>query len=435
MEETKDIADPTAPVRLTKTSDLFGEGNYPQGCKFSPDGLCVLTSTAADSRLRLYNTCWNEQTEWKMALASNGGDTVRSYMWYPHMKSSQSETCCFLAASRDQPVHLYDAYTSRIRASYRPYNALDEMESPTVVSFTPDGQRIFTGGFQSDRTIHVFDVAVPGRESTILRLGKTRRSSDGQKGLLSALSFSPLGGSNHVFCVGTYAPGSIYVYDDRIPSSSGSNTTLNGVCVVGHGRSHSRKKRRFAAITEDGQDQNIFSAAKIQWYQGRARGGITQLKFSPVNDYTLYSASRRSDSVLLWDLRAVSGNPDHASNPIRGISSFATDSDTNQRLEFDLDENGENLFIGGKDKCVRMYNTSTGKLAGTLDGLEDTANGVSYYHHQESNTRLLAVAVGARRFSQGYESDESESSSPDASEYVVPGTVELYKLSKVSPSC
>ena len=110
-----------------------GRENYPQGCAFSPDGLCILTTTIGDSKLRLYNTpssvfssgnkCkdtaddddntheineaedtnlsdapqrtsntilaihkeTNETTEkvekWNAALTSSGGDSVRSYAW------------------------------------------------------------------------------------------------------------------------------------------------------------------------------------------------------------------------------------------------------------------------------------------------------------------------------------------------------------------
>eukprot|EP00527_Entomoneis_sp_CCMP2396_P002700 CAMPEP_0198142150 /NCGR_PEP_ID=MMETSP1443-20131203/5035_1 /TAXON_ID=186043 /ORGANISM="Entomoneis sp., Strain CCMP2396" /LENGTH=382 /DNA_ID=CAMNT_0043805107 /DNA_START=33 /DNA_END=1178 /DNA_ORIENTATION=- len=356
--------------------------NLFQGCAFSPDGLCVLTSTTSDSKLRLYNTVNTPDDggqqlvqNWATALTAQGGDTVRSYCWYPFMNSTNPETCCFLATCRDQPVHLFDAYTGNIRATYRPFNALDEMESPTVVGFSRDGSRIFTGGFKTDRFIHVFDLSVPGRESTILRFGKTRRSSDGQKGLVSSFATSPDG---RVFCVGTYAPGSIYVYDER-SGAQPSGTILNGVCIVGHGKSHSRKKRRFAVMEEeeksavDGGTEDsvsIFSQARVKWFQSRAQGGITQMQFAD-QEYHLYSASRRSDAVLLWDLRMLSGNEDYQSEPIRGIRSFATSSDTNQRLEFDMDCNTNRLFIGGLDRCVRGYDTKSGKLLGTVGGGDD----------------------------------------------------------------
>jgi len=144
---------------LVKSQDIQGIDNFPQGCAFSPDGLCVLTCTAADAKLRLYNNnnninisyTNNNQSddedydnkgsssgnlpveehgggnsnsqdtttttttghvvandnqeadvvlEWKTALVCQGGNAVRSYAWYPHMKSSDPATCCFIATAR-----------------------------------------------------------------------------------------------------------------------------------------------------------------------------------------------------------------------------------------------------------------------------------------------------------------------------------------------
>lgn len=102
---------------VAQSTDIHGEENFVQGCSFSPDGLCVLTSTVADSMLRLYNTpipqqkqeedseptdagSANVEQDWKTILSSNGGDTVRCYTWYPTMNSLDPASCCFLAAAR-----------------------------------------------------------------------------------------------------------------------------------------------------------------------------------------------------------------------------------------------------------------------------------------------------------------------------------------------
>lgn len=303
------------------------------------------------------------------------------------------------------------------------------MESPSVVSFSPNGQHVYAAGFRTDRVIHVFDTSIPGRDSTMLRLGKTRRSTDGQKGLISAIAFSPRT-HNHVLCVGTYAPGSIYVYDERLPSANNpAGTVLHGVCVVGHGMGHSRKKQRFVVAAapheEDESMGDIFSAGKVRWFQTRSRAGVTQLSFSPNDDYILYSSSRRSDVVLAWDLRMVSGNEDYMSCPIRGIASYATCSVTNQRLEFDFDEHGRRLFVGGHDRCVRIYDVQSGKLLEKLHGLEDVANGISYTSSGVLNSGLLAVAVGARRFPE-YSDEEDEDDGSVTTD--VPGSIQLYKV-------
>lgn len=41
---------------VARSVDIQHYENYPQGCLFSPDGLCLLTATVGDSKLRLYNT-------------------------------------------------------------------------------------------------------------------------------------------------------------------------------------------------------------------------------------------------------------------------------------------------------------------------------------------------------------------------------------------
>lgn len=107
------------PLLLSRSSDIIGEGNFPQGCEISPDGLCVLTSTAADNLLRLYNVHSNIENEssttmenhesksyakqplsWKYCLSAREGDSIRSYCWYPLMNSYNPATCAFVASSR-----------------------------------------------------------------------------------------------------------------------------------------------------------------------------------------------------------------------------------------------------------------------------------------------------------------------------------------------
>jgi hypothetical protein len=353
----------------TTSSDVAGD-KFPQGCQFSPDGSCVLTATS--HQIDLYNTPYerantqdqteNENSEdrgddtsplpvayWNPVLTYPTGDTVRCYSWYPHMASSDPASCCFVGVSRDQPCHLYDAYTGRIRATYCPYNALDELESPTALCFANSGQQLLMSGFRTDRMVHVFDVNRPGRDSsTVLKLGKTRRSKDGQKGLVSTVRYSE---SLGVLAVGTYSPGSIYLYDLRSYSKSpAAEVIMTGTCVAGHGKnSHGRKRKHFASTAgdllgdgDDDDDNGVldFSAAKVQWYRSRVRGGVTQLEFDDdkdINDSNgitfsgecnyLFSTSRRANAILQWDLRKLS-----SSTFCPGVASYETDNDTNQRI-------------------------------------------------------------------------------------------------------
>mmetsp|Transcript_13316 Transcript_13316/g.37485 ORF Transcript_13316/g.37485 Transcript_13316/m.37485 type:complete len:570 (-) Transcript_13316:1086-2795(-) len=413
--------------RADKGTETDSCSGIPQGCQFSPDGTCLLTARA--NRLELYNTPYEEDVEtdynddgtgndWKPALTCNAGESVRSYAWYPHMKSSDPATCCFLGVSRDSPVNLYDAYDGSIRATYRPYNALDEMESPTTLCFVENGQKLVTGGLRTDRILHVFDINRPGREHSppLLRLGKTRRSKDGQKGLVSALAYSEQTG---VIAVGTYSPGSIYLYDLRtysksavaeiVVSSSSSASSGGTVCVSGHGKRGRKNKRKRFAIPNDLEDTRIddnrigdasrapagvekalqsmpsinFAAAKLQWYQNRTRGGVTQVEFE--NDgagHSLFSTSRRSNAILQWDLRNLS-----SSNFCPGIASFETDNDTNQRIEFQI--YGDQIWTGGRDGCVRVYShrrstAGEASLLATVGGFQDSVNGISLYPDVDS---------------------------------------------------
>mmetsp|Transcript_25567 Transcript_25567/g.46236 ORF Transcript_25567/g.46236 Transcript_25567/m.46236 type:complete len:358 (+) Transcript_25567:252-1325(+) len=297
----------------------------------------------------------------------------------------------------------------------------------------------------------VFDTSIPGREGLVARLGKTRRSTDGQKGVPSALVFPGSngngndGGPNNVFAVGTYSPASIYIYDDRMSSSHNPAGTIilhGGLAVVGHGRSFSRKKRRFGSGDEE---DNPFSTSRVNWLQTRARGGVMQLRWAPpssTNPHVLFSASRRSDTVLSWDVRALSG-----SGSICGLQSYARDGDTNQRLEFDFDGSGERMFVGSgsKEGVVKVYDARSGKLEDDLDVVEkgnvprckDAVNGVSYFPLHSSNDSgggryngIVAVAVGSRRFEEQESEDDDDGSVAAGKVEPCPGFLQLHALKK-----
>ena len=403
---------------------------------------------------------------WSASLTSHQGgpspsSSSASYTWYPLMTSNSPLTSLYATCrGHSMPIHLIDAYTSQIRASYRPYNNVDEMEGPTVVQFSPDGRRIYGTGFKSDRTIAVFDTSVPGREGMIARLGKTRRSSDGQKGIPSSLAFpkykssgdgSGSDGPTNVFAVGTYSPASIYIYDDRMASNftpAGTIVLHGGLTVVGHGRAFTRKKRRFNQVgsnnnqdnAEDSNDANLFSSARVNWFQSRARGGITQLMWAPPtsnNPYVLFSASRRSNNILSWDIRCLSGQDSNGNQPICGLQSYARDGDTNQRLEFDLDEYGRRMFVGSgcSEGVVKIYDVTSGALEETLDVAvdgkkkKDAVNGISYFPSQAGNSPLLAVAVGCRQYDD-QESDTSDGEDGSGADKGTPGLLQLHILNK-----
>jgi telomerase Cajal body protein 1 len=295
---------------------------------------------------------------------------------------------CLRFRYRDQPVHLYDAYTGAVRATYRPFNRLDEMESPTSVCFANNGMSVVVGGFRTDRMLQLFDLNRPGRDaSVILKLGKTRRSTDGQKGLVSALAVASV--ESNLLAVGTYSPGSIYLYDLRVQFAPVAEIIIDGACVVGHGKSARKRKH----LVDD-----AFSTAKTRWYHSRTRGGVTQVKFT-ADSQSLLSLSRRSNTVLQWDVRRLSSSYAFCA----GVASYETRNNTNQRLEFTLDGN-EKLYIGGQDRCVRVYDLKQCVLLDTIDCVfGDSVNGVSV--HQLAGQTLMATTTGSRHFPSDSEWD------------------------------
>jgi hypothetical protein len=95
----KEGLDSSPEIETSVLAEKTSKDDFPQGSQFSPDGLCVLTSRC--NRLELYNTQTTGSKEiWKPALTCGGGDTVRSYTWYPHMDSADPATCCFAGVSR-----------------------------------------------------------------------------------------------------------------------------------------------------------------------------------------------------------------------------------------------------------------------------------------------------------------------------------------------
>ena len=149
------ISEPSISTLLESSSDLelnrvnrfsFDEseavrgGNYGRGCKWSPDGLCLLTCSQ-DHKLRLFELPQGQKggqdefegakgsssPPWSPVLTMKESGTIYDFAWYPKMTSADPETCLLACTSQNQPIHLYDAYNGSLSGTYRCYDHVDEV--------------------------------------------------------------------------------------------------------------------------------------------------------------------------------------------------------------------------------------------------------------------------------------------------------------------
>ncbi|XP_077598803.1 telomerase Cajal body protein 1 [Stigmatopora nigra] len=322
--------------------------NYLKGCKWAPDGSCIL-SNSADNVLRVYNLPpevytydWEGLQEMSPVLKMAEGDTIYDYCWYPNMNSLDPNSCFLASSSRDNPVHIWDAFSGEVRASFRPYNHLDELTAAHSLGFTPDGSRLYCG---FDKTVRVFHTERPGRHCEVRSTASKKQSGQsGQSGIISCLAFSP--------CQSVYACGS-----------------------------YSRSAGLYSC--QDG--------AQLALLPARHQGGLTHIFFSP-DGYSLYTGGRKDPEILCWDIR----------EPGQVVFSLQRNVATNQRIYFDMDLSGKYLLSGDTEGVVSVWDTLTPPV-GDEEILQpllkfpahwDCANGISLH----PTMPLLATSSGQRQF-------------------------------------
>lgn len=349
-----------APRYLSGSWSEFGTHpeNFLKGCKWAPDGSCILTNSA-DNVLRIYNLppelySEGEQTEYAEmvpVLRMVEGDTIYDYCWYSLMSSSQPDTSYVASSSRENPIHIWDAFTGELRASFRAYNHLDELTAAHSLCFSPDGSQLFCG---FNRTVRVFSTSRPGRDCEVR---PTFAKKQGQSGIISCMAFSP---SQPLYACGSYGRTlGLYAWDD------GSLLALLG----GH------------------------------------QGGITHLCFHPDGNL-FFSGARKDAELLCWDLR----QPGHL------LWSLSREVSTNQRIYFDLDPSGQFLVSGNTSGIVSVWDISKGfsdsqQLEPVMTFLpqKDCTNGVSLH----PSLPLLATASGQRVFPEPTSSGDEGEPEPD----------------------
>jgi WD40 repeat protein len=230
---------------------------FMKGCSWSPDGLCLLSS-CNDNKLRLYEVPRalgdaNESgkvpaVQWLWpSLTMSEGEAIYEFAWNPLMDSRASSTCYFAAASKDKPIHLWDAYTGKVIASFTPLDEVCNLRSALSLRFDASGRVLFAG---FERNIQAFDVQ--HRDVPLFSIKTWLKRDGGQKGLIASLDLNEAG----VLAAGCYDK-SVALYDDES-------------CVMmlrGH------------------------------------RGGVTSVRFVPNDSNLLLSAARRDNEICLWDIR------------------------------------------------------------------------------------------------------------------------------------
>ncbi|XP_006112202.1 telomerase Cajal body protein 1 [Pelodiscus sinensis] len=328
--------------------------NFLKGCKWAPDGSCLLTNSA-DHTLRIYNLPvelygpeWGDVAEMSPVLRMAEGDTVYDYCWFPLMSSADPPTCFFASSSRDNPIHVWDAFHGELRATFRCYNHLDELTAAHSLCFTPDGSQLFCG---FDKAVRVFDTERPGR---MCESRPTFAKKQGQSGIISCIAFSP---TQPLYACASYS------------RTVGLYSRAEGVLL-----------------------------AMLQGH----RGGVTHTLFSP-DGTCLFTGGRKDPKILCWDLR----------QPDRVLFSMQRMVATNQRLYFDLEPSGRFLVSGTTEGLVSVWDTAqppTGDMEPVLEpalqfqALQDCVNGISLH----PSLPMLASASGQREFLEPWDSSEED---------------------------
>lgn len=122
---------------IVRQSIPYPDPDFAQGILFAPDASHVLSWTE-ECRLHVHKARHGADgtpESLERALLLSEGDTVYSCAWWPLMSSEDPSSCCFFAASKDHPIHMWDACSGRIAQSYRAYDDADQIVSPVSIGF------------------------------------------------------------------------------------------------------------------------------------------------------------------------------------------------------------------------------------------------------------------------------------------------------------
>ena len=380
----------SAPVaRLTLTTE-FALGasrapardapheNFPTEARWSPDGVCLLTSGAEDNVFRVYDVparvsepgetrasrdgneaasprrstsasdeVWTGDADpppdalWP-ALRVRAAESARDVAWLPTMRAHDASTCLFASACKSQPVHLWSAVDGSVAASYGAKNRLDEPMDFSAVCFSRDGSRVFAGATD---TIRSWDLSRPGYHDcvTFYDAGGGKKSKRHRDGFVSS-SFR--GATATMAC----AP------------ETGATARVVAAGAVGGAA---------ALFHEDtGEMLMLFEIDDPK----RTQNAVTRVRWSPCGLY-LYSARRRDAAVKCWDARNASAGCVYETRRVSGS--------TNQKIGFDVEPCGRHMVSGGTDGVLRAYDLRDGteKAAWRASRASEAVSDFAFHPH------------------------------------------------------
>jgi len=251
------------------------------------------------------------------------------------------------------------------------------------LSFNFSADKLYCG---FEDAIEVFDLNYPG-EGTRLATTPSKKSSDGLKGIISALAFcNSYDPSCRLYAAGSLSP----------PSANSANIAL---------------------FNED------MGEKPVGWV-GNVRAGVMQLAFDPLKSHILYGSFRRHDEIYSWDLRGSTVTP---------LQTFRCSNgsrlDTNQKTKFDIDLGGNLMGVGDQNGSVKIFSLiesgagPTDEVGAEEAPISGVAPTLKFHAHDDTigsvafhplNPLFLSVS-GSRHFDDA-DSDASDGEESSGSE-------------------
>lgn len=124
----------------------------------------------------------------------------------------------------------------------------------------------------------------------------------------------------------------------------------------------------------------------------------------------LYTRARKDSNIYCWDVR----------NTLSCLYSLEVpESDTNQRLSFDIEPYGRHMVAGSTTGSLAVFDLATGERVSMLKVAADTVSGV----HLHGTLPMMATCSGHRRFWDHSTQNWSEKMQPDDT-----NTLRLWKM-------